>query len=91
MIDTNKPKRKSPPPFTEEHRQKISEAVTGEKNGRYNKPFKQAPDFGAKISALLRGKKRVQKTCPICGFVGSEPGMTRFHFGNCKGSKQNNK
>jgi len=50
-------------------------------NGYY-----QSPETRAKKSALLRGYKHQQVTCPHCNEIGGGTSMYRWHFNNCTGS-----
>lgn len=61
-------------PKSEEHRRKLSEALTGKKLPR---------DVVEKIADKLRGRKHKEVTCPHCNKVGGFVAMERWHFERC--------
>ena len=69
-------------PHTEEHKDKISKALTG---------IKRSPETRAKMSAAKQGVtndwskgKQPIISCPICGKEGGQSLIRRWHFDNCK-------
>lgn len=75
---------------------KNSKAFSGEGNPMYgkthwtNKNQKQKDVIKKKISKALKVRYKANPriydkiTCPHCGKVGGKPGLTRYHFNNCK-------
>lgn len=47
--------------------------------------YYQSPITRAKRSAIIRGYKHKQITCPNCGLTGGETSMKRWHFDKCQG------
>ena len=90
---------------TVDSRKKISEKVSGDKNGNSNglteshkKKLCESWTEERKIyiSEKYKGKgnpmygiKQEQVTCPYCNKVGGKPTMTRWHFENCKYKTKN--
>ena len=76
-----------------------SKAFSGEGNPMfgeshwYAKTKKEADEIKRKISESLKQtyqdnpRKYERVKCPHCGKVGGKPGMTRYHFNNCKEKK----
>ena len=72
--------------FTEEHSNKISEAL---------KQYTRTPEHNAKLADAKRGKSNPKVSealknrptieCPHCGLIGKNvSNMNRYHFNNCK-------
>lgn len=80
------------PPPTDEHKEKISKALTGKTQTDYQKQRAKEVHTGKVYGAETRDKIRHAaiirdakiKTCPHCGFIGNGPAMNRWHFSNCK-------
>ena len=62
-------------PFTQEHRQKISEAL---------KKVQKTPEQIEKLHEMAKKSASIIRTCPKCGHEGHGANMYRFHFDNCK-------
>jgi len=86
-------------PFSEEWKQKMSEAHQGEKNHRYGvevseetrakisakmKGRKQSDEEKARRSASNLGKTKPKKLCPHCNQMIAVNTYTRWHGNNCK-------
>ena len=77
--------------FSEEHKAKLSAAMTGKPKSEEHKAKLSAAMTGkpkseehkANMSAALKGKKQPLVTCPHCGLTGGANGMNRYHFANC--------
>jgi hypothetical protein len=74
-------KQKMRKPKTKEHAQNAARAKIGKS---------VYPSEETKKKMSISGKARVKNivTCPHCGKIGFDRGMTRYHFDNCKTLKQ---
>ena len=85
--------------FTEEWKQNLSNAVSGEKNGMWGKKHtdetkekqrskavgrKQTEETKQKKADAVRGLKREKKLCPHCGGMIAVNTYERWHGDNCK-------
>jgi hypothetical protein len=85
--------------FSEEWKQNIAKAVTGDNNGMFGKKHseetkikqrekaigrKQSSETIAKKAEAIRGSKREKKHCPHCGKQVAVNGYARWHGDNCK-------
>jgi len=68
--------------FSEEHKQKISEANKG--NVGYWVGKTRSDDTKRKISEANKGRKFPEVTCPHCKKTGAIAPMTNWHFDKCK-------
>ena len=62
-------------PQSEEHSQKISEALKGKA---------KAPEQADRLRKMAKQTAQVMRVCPNCGHEGRGPNMYRYHFDNCK-------
>ena len=67
---------------SEEHKQKISEALKGKPNN--NKGYKHSDESKAKMSAWRKGRPKPKVECPHCNKQVAVNTAKRWHFDNCK-------
>ena len=67
---------------TKETREKVSKSSLGRVSGMKGK--KQSDKQKETIRNLFKDKSKELITCTVCGKVGGEPAMKRWHFKNCK-------
>ena len=79
-------KRGPAKPFTEEHRRKISEALSGRKSPLRGRSRPQEMIEKMRVSMM---KPQTKVVCPYCGKEGGVSNMKRFHFDMCKKSINN--
>ena len=82
----------NPTVYTEEMRKKMSDAQRGKTKTEETKAKQSAALKGKKkstetklaMSAAAKERSARPRTCDVCGLVGNGPGMSRWHFKNCK-------
>jgi|LakMenEpi03Aug12_release.lakeMendotaPanAssembly.Ray.scaffolds.fasta_scaffold108455_3 hypothetical protein len=61
--------------LSDNHKSNISSAKTG---------ILKSANHKANISAAMKGKQKIELTCPYCNKIGRGGNMKRYHFDNCK-------
>lgn len=90
---------KSEYPLSDDHKQKISESLKGDKNGMSGRQHTEEskrkmserakgrkcdPEVVAKRSEKLKGIVRAKRTCPFCGKEVAANTYAQWHGDNCK-------